>query len=96
MCVCVPRLLVAEHQRFETLLEYLHDKLKKKFENLAEKRDSMLKSDKIKTKSFEDLQHRFVKMQEAATTLHKVCVCEVCVCGCVHAVMCICIQSCYV
>ena len=66
------RLLVAEHERLEVLLEYYHEKLKEKFLSLAENRDSTLKSDKIKAKSFEDLQQRYQQLQAAARKLYKV------------------------
>lgn len=72
-------MLVAEHERLETLLVFYHEKLKEKFLALAEKRDSMLNSDKIKAKSFEDLQQRYLKLQAAAKKLYKVCF-YLCVC----------------
>ena len=51
---------------------YNHEKLKEKYVLLAEKRDSTLKSEKIKVKSFEDLRQRYLKLQEATVKLHKV------------------------
>jgi hypothetical protein len=51
---------------------YCHEKFKEKFLSLAEQRDSTLKSEKFKVKSFEELQQRYLKLQEANRKLYKV------------------------
>lgn len=53
---------------------YCHEKFKEKYLSLAEQRDSTLKSEKFKVKSFEELQQRYLKLQEANKKLYKVCV----------------------
>ena len=51
---------------------YCHEKFKEKFLLLAEQRDSTLKSEKFKVKSFEELQKRYLKLQDVNRKLYKV------------------------
>lgn len=63
--------LMAEHEQLETLMVYCHEKFKEKFLSLAEQRDSTLKSEKFKVKSFDELQQRYLKLQDANKKLYK-------------------------
>lgn len=51
---------------------YCHEKFKEQFLSKAEQRDAMLKSEKFKVKSFEELLQRYLKLQEASKKLYKV------------------------
>ena len=64
--------MLTEHEQLETLMVYCHEKFKEKFLSLAEQRDSTLKSEKFKVKSFEELRQRYLKLQEANRKLYKV------------------------
>ncbi len=68
------RRLLTEHEQLETLMVYCHEKFKEQFLTKAEQRDSMLKSEKFKVKSFDELLQRYLKLQDASKKLHKVCV----------------------
>ena len=62
---------------------YCHEKFKEQFLSKAEQRDTMLKSEKFKVKSFEELLQRYLKLQDASKKLFKVLLQKVCVCVCV-------------
>lgn len=63
---------MAEHEQLEVLMVQCHEKLKEKLLTLAEQRDSTLKGEKIRVKSFEELQQRYLKLQEASKKLYQV------------------------
>lgn len=58
------RCLLTEHEQLEVLMVQCHEKLKEKLLALAEQRDSTLKGEKIRVKSFEELQQRYLKLQD--------------------------------
>ena len=66
------RRLVSEHEQLEVLMVQCHEKLKENLVALAEQRDSTLKGEKFRVKSFEELQQRYLKLQEAGKKLLKV------------------------
>lgn len=68
------RLVITEHERLEALAVYYHEKLKEKSLSLVEQRDAVLKGEKFKVKSFEELRQRYSKLKEASKKLHNVSV----------------------
>ena len=66
------RHLTAEHEQLETLTVFCHEKLKEQYLSLAEQRDTTLKSEKFRVKSFQELQQRYLKLQDATKKLYQV------------------------